>query len=43
MVAPGLIYVMGYDIVPAFFMLVWAAVGIGALLWMADRSREPLA
>jgi MHS family proline/betaine transporter-like MFS transporter len=42
MAATALISVTGFDIAPAFYMVFWAAVGIAALLWMSDRSREPL-
>jgi MHS family proline/betaine transporter-like MFS transporter len=42
MVATALISVTGFDIAPGFYMAFWAAVGIAALLWMSDRSREPL-
>ncbi|MGD8368481.1 MAG: MFS transporter [Desulfobacterales bacterium] len=43
MAATALISLTGFDLAPAFYMAFWAAVGIGALLWMSDRSREPLA
>lgn len=42
MVATWLISVTGSRLAPAWFMIVVAAIGIVALLWMKDRSREPL-
>jgi len=42
MAATALISITGFDIAPAFYMAFWAAVGIAALLWMSDGSREPL-
>jgi MHS family proline/betaine transporter-like MFS transporter len=42
MAATALISMTGSNTAPAFYMLAWAAVGVGTLLWMSDRSREPL-
>jgi MHS family proline/betaine transporter-like MFS transporter len=42
MAATALISLTGFDIAPAFYMVFWSALGLGALFWMTDRSREEL-
>jgi len=42
MVLTWLISKTGVNFIPALYMLLWAAVSLGALIWMKDRSREPL-
>jgi MHS family proline/betaine transporter-like MFS transporter len=42
MAATWLIDVTGLDIAPAFYLLAFALLAIGSLVWMQDRSREPL-
>lgn len=38
-----LIDITGYDALPGIFMVGAALISTGALLWMTDKSREPLA
>jgi len=42
MAATALISFTGFDIAPAFYMVLWSALGVGVLLWMKDGSREDL-
>lgn len=42
MAATGLVLRTGAALAPTGLLAVAAAVGVGALLWMRDRSREPL-
>jgi MHS family proline/betaine transporter-like MFS transporter len=42
MAASWLILRTGSDLAPAGMLLMAALLGLGALLWMRDRSREPL-
>jgi len=42
MAATWLISQTGVRIAPALYMIFWAAIGLAALVWMKDTSREPL-
>jgi MHS family proline/betaine transporter-like MFS transporter len=41
-VATWLIASTGASIAPAFYLVVLSALSVVALIWMKDRSREPL-
>jgi MHS family proline/betaine transporter-like MFS transporter len=42
MIATWLIDVSGSDLAPAFYLIAFGLLAISSLLWMQDRSREPL-
>lgn len=42
MAATWLISKTDMTLSPGIYMSVWALVAVAALLWMKDRSREPL-
>jgi len=42
MIVTWLIGITGSPIVPAYYLIAFAILAIGGLLWMTDRSREPL-
>jgi MHS family proline/betaine transporter-like MFS transporter len=42
MAATWLIDVTGSELAPAYYLLAFALLAVGSLLWMQDRSREPL-
>lgn len=42
MVSTWLISTTGWTLAPSLYMTLWAVVGIIALYWMKDRSREEL-
>ncbi|MTI62529.1 MFS transporter [Methylophaga sp.] len=42
MLASWLILISGSALAPVALTLIWAVIAIGALMWMRDRSREPL-
>jgi len=41
-VATWLIDVSGVEVAPAYYLVMFALMAIGGVLWMQDRSREPL-
>jgi MHS family proline/betaine transporter-like MFS transporter len=42
MAATWLIDTTGSELAPAFYLVAFAFVALGSLIWMKDRSREPL-
>lgn len=42
MTATWLIGVTGSPLAPAYYLLAWGVLGIVTLIWIKDRSREPL-
>jgi len=42
MVVTWLIHVSGVEVAPAYYLVLFALIAIGGMLWMQDRSREPL-
>ena len=42
MISTFLIDRLGTQLAPAFYLSIWAIIGIIALVWMKDRSREQL-
>jgi len=42
MAATWLIGLTGSQLAPGFYLVIAAALAIASLLWMKDRSREPL-